>query len=279
MSHLLWIILPLFYFPMMIQHYAVFLAWLPFIPGRRPHLVSVLPAVPAALVPEKQWHLVGITQQHFYLWPRQSALSWEENLGVGVALCTSINSVPFILLQAKLPPNLKGQAEYIFIFLFILILSQQCFLLLFLWLMYLLYLSLSEIASTCTFYLLTNLPFVLLSKHLFSIFWLYSLEKISQVCLSAVCNFLFILSKIFNLVTIFFISSESYQIAPSHNRYSVFPVFNDWIFLATKTSLDCWLGNPATWTASETVVLVAGNLVTRPLRYDNDLVVFLNSHS
>lgn len=28
--------IPLFYFLMMIQHYAVFLAWLPFIPGRRP---------------------------------------------------------------------------------------------------------------------------------------------------------------------------------------------------------------------------------------------------
>lgn len=47
-------------------------------------------------------------------------------------VCTSVNSVPFILLQAEMPPNLKSQAEYIFMFLSVLILSQQCFLLLFL---------------------------------------------------------------------------------------------------------------------------------------------------
>lgn len=40
------------------------------------------------------------TQHLFYLWLRQSSLSWMENLGVGVALCTSISSVPFILLLA-----------------------------------------------------------------------------------------------------------------------------------------------------------------------------------
>lgn len=76
-----------------------------------------------------------------------------------------------------------------------------------------LHLSLSDIPIICTFYLQTYLPSVLFSHHFhFSIFCLYHLEKILQVCLSAVFNLLFTASTVdFNLATVFYMPSESRQ--------------------------------------------------------------------
>lgn len=96
-------------------HHAVFWVLTTFSTGRRPPiLLAFYLLFLLVLVPQKWRTFSGIYSASLPLTVK-AVCSFKGEFRL--ALCATISSVPFILLLAEMPPNLKSPEEYIFIFL------------------------------------------------------------------------------------------------------------------------------------------------------------------